>query len=396
MSKPGQPFTIACAFAIGMCGARAAGIAVLKEQAYHHDASASPVAYSRIIDSHGPYLRIVCGEKNIDIVRSKLAGWVDIPEGIPDSITEAGGLVPLRKTLAAINDFSARYPRSAPLLEKQAAALTADIKRFEAGEVRFEGAWISKEQHAGIVAARNAESESARRDADARERKEIEKWVFEKAQREKGLELHNGRWLPRQEIQAAPPEAPTELSDAVGPMWKGDLAGARFAVGNLAALASRQSGAPKVRTERLRVAIKNLFLAESRLSQRVLSNTAEASQAAHHERNAEKWLKPNAFGTVHTDASRSSREKAAEIRQRSAAALELCRQELLVQLRETDTLTADFHKLREHRVALILGGAVRAVSARHFTTAEFHPAFPDELLAAIRKGIREYEPGTAP
>ncbi|MEO5714014.1 MAG: hypothetical protein ABIT37_11055 [Luteolibacter sp.] len=381
MRSPGHPFAIVCAFAFSICAVRSAGVAALKEQTYHRDSSARAVAYSRIIDSHGPYLRLVSGGTNIDILRSKLVGRVELPDGIRDFIMEEKDVVYLRQSLADVRKFTARYPRSAPLLEKQANAIAAHISRFDAGQLRFEGAWISLETLAGI-------RETRRREDEVRELADVEKVVYEAAQRENGLLLHDGKWLTKHEIEQLAPESPTELSEAIEPLCNADFDGAKFSVKNLSSLASGQTGAPKVRTERLGTVIRNLFLAESHLADKIIASTAEARAAAMQEKNAADWRKPNGFGNTTEDAAIESRRKAAEIRQRSADELASRKQELLDQLRDADIVTADFHKLREDRVALILGGAVRAVSARHFTNAEFRPGFPDESLASIRERIR--------
>ena len=381
MRSPGHPFAILCAFAFSIGAARSAGVAVLKEQIYHRDTSARAVVYSRIIDSHGPYLRIVSGRTNIDILRSKLVGHIELPDGIRDFIMEEKDVACLRQSLRDVRKFADRYPRSAPLLEMPAAAIAAHLSRFDAGEVRFEGVWISETTLAGI-------RESRRREDEAQALADVEKVVFGAAQREKGLVLHDGRWLTKREIDELPPESPTELSVAIEPLWNGDLDGARFAVKNLSSLATGQTGVPKVRTERLLGAIRNLFLAESRHTDQILASTAETRAAAIHDKNAADWRKPNGFGNTTEEAARESRRKAVQIRQRTADELASRKQDLLDQLREADIVTADFHKLREDRVALILGSAVRAVSARHFTNAEFRPNFPDQSMASIRERIR--------
>ncbi|MEY3895082.1 MAG: hypothetical protein RLZZ214_601 [Verrucomicrobiota bacterium] len=380
MKSPGQPIAIVCAFAWGVCGARSAGVAAIKEQTFHRDSSAKAVVYSRIIDSRGPYLRLVSGGVNIDITRSKMVARIEMPDGIPESIMEEEDIAPLRETLADVRAFATRYPSSARLMAQQIAALDSYVSRFEAGDVRHEGAWMSRNQFAGI-------EETRRREAAAVARAEVEKRVFEAGQRDKGLMLSDSKWMTKVETERRPPEAPTELSDSIEPLWNGDLDAARFAVKNLAILAARQTGAPKVRTERLMSAVRNLFQAETNLTNQIIARAGEAHEAAKHDRNAKKWLIPNAFGTIHKDASRDSLRKAAEIRQQSADALAARRRELREQLREIETVSADFQKLREQRVALILGAAARAVTARHFTEAELRPAEADDSLASVREPV---------
>ena len=380
MNRRRHSLAIACAIAFGTCSAQSAGVAALKEQTFHDDSSARAVAYTQIIDSHGPYLRIVSGGTNIEILRSKLVGRVELPDRTPASIMDEKDLAPVRETLAAVRQFTARYPKSTPLLEKQTAALAAHVSHFAGGEIRFEGTWMSKKQLSAIMDTR-------RRENEASQAVEVEKRVYEASQRDKGMVLHDGKWMTKQAVEEFPPESTTEISEAMEPLWNGDLQAARFAVKNLTDLTSRQTGAPKVRSERLMLAVRNLFAAEARLTQQTIARTSDNLEAAKHDQNAQQWLIPNGFGTVNENVARESREKARKIRQHSADQFARSRQDLIDQLRETDVVIGDFHKLQEHRVVLILAEAVRAVSTRHFKPAEFRSSFPEESLASIRGQI---------
>jgi hypothetical protein len=371
------------ALALGSGGLRAAGVAVMKEQPFHRDCSAKPVAYLRIIDSRGPYLRLVGKGRNIDIERSKMADRIEVPDQIPKSLIEEKDVAGLRKSLAEMKDFADRYPLSAPVLEPMITAVARHISRFDAGEVRFEGAWITSEEFTGILESRRQESED-------RQRREIEQLVFNAAQREKGLELVDGQWMTGREIIDRPASARTRLSDCLWPLQNPDIEGARFALENLSILAASQIGADKVRTERLQGVIRNLFLAEIQLTRQIIASNAAAVKAAAHERHAAQWLQPNAFGTIRKDAARESHAKAVEIRDLASDQLAASRAALIKQLHEADIVTDDFHKLREHRVALALGETVRAVAARRFPNGEFRPAFPDEALVAIRSSISSH------
>ena len=148
--NPGPTFraamTCALTLAAGASGLNAAGVAVLKEWSFHRDCSARPVVYSRIIDSHGPYLRLVTGSGNVDILRTKLADYLEVPQSIPSRLMEEKDIASLRAALAAMNGFSARYPMSAPVLEPARKALSAHVALFDAGEVRFEGAWMERSE----------------------------------------------------------------------------------------------------------------------------------------------------------------------------------------------------------------------------------------------------------
>ena len=371
---------MALALVMGVGSVDAAGVAVLKEWDFHRDCSAKPVAYQRIIDSRGPYLRLVTGGRDVDILRSKLADWIEVPAVIPQCLMEEQDVAPLRDSLAAIKRFAARYPRSAPLLEPVLGGVSGHLARFDAGEVRFEGAWIGRTELAAIL-------ESRSREAGRLRMREIEQVVLSETQRARGLVPLDGRWVTEKERLERSPTERTQLSDTLWPLMNPQIEGARVALKNLSALAGSQKGAAKVRTERFANAVRNLFLAEVRLSRQIITSTADAAKVAAHKRHARQWLKPNAFGTIRGDAARESNTKAAEIQIRSAGELEECRRGLLAQLQEADIVSADFHKLREHRAALILGDTVRAIAARRFPAGDFSPSFPDESLVAIRQKI---------
>lgn len=372
----------ACAVALVIGGSvvHAAGVAVLKEWNFHRDSSAKPVVYQRIIDSHGPYLRLVSGSRNVDILRSKLVDRVEVPDLIPQFLMEEKDVIPLRDALAAMSGFAVRYPSSASLLDPLLQAVSGHLARFDAGEVRFEGTWLGREELASLLETRRHEAERLRM-------REIEQVVLSETQRAKGLVPMDDQWVTEQELRDRSPSARTQLSDTLWPLLNPGIEGARMALKNLSSLAASQNGAAKVRTERLSTTIRNLFLAEFRLTRQIIASSADAAKAAAHERHARQWLEPNAFGTIREDSARESFTQAAGIRIRSAAQLETCRDGLLAQLHEVDIVTGDFHKLREHRATLILGETVRAIAARRFPSGEFRPSFPDESLAAIRQEI---------
>ncbi len=368
------------AFAMGVAGVQAAGVAVIKEWNFHRDATARPVVYLRIIDSHGPYLRLVTRRGNIDIPRSRLANHVEVPDSVPVLIMEQNDVYSLRTQLAAIRGFSVRYPLSAGLLEPLVTALAGHLARFDAGDVRFEGSWMARNEYDLLLTNRRREARLARK-------REIEQVILSEAQEDRGLVMRNGEWVSEAELRERPPSARTELSDTLWPLLNSNIEGARMALSNLAFLAARQTGTAKVRTERLHAVIRNLFLAEFRLSRQIISHTAAMADAATHERYAVEALKPNAFGTIRTDMARESQAKAEEIKSRAAQQLDACRAELLNQLREADIVSDDLYQLREHRAALILGETVRSVATRSFPSGEFKSAIPDETLSAIRAEI---------
>jgi hypothetical protein len=357
----------------------AGGVAVLKEQPFHRDSTAKAVVYQKILAT-GPYLRLVTFRGNIDVTRSKMVDRIEFPDPPPPMLIDEGDLAPFRNSLTAMTRFASRYPASTPLLKPEMEVVSGYLDHFDAGDVRFEGKWIAKNEIPALLETRRIE-------AKARKRRDAEKVVENEARKDIGLVRLNGDWVTEKEALERPPAASTQLSSTLWPLVKPDEEGARRALQNLSTLAAGQTGAPKVRTERLHTVIRNLFLAEFRLSQEMIAATAAEAQATTHDRQAAQWLKPNAFGTERDDAARDSLAKARKLRNNAAESLASRRNGLLEQLREADIVTEDFYKLREHRVALTLGETVRAVAARRFTATEFQSTFPDETLAAVRREI---------
>jgi len=117
------------------------GVAVIKQQSFHGDASAKPIIYSQIIDTHGPYITIVSGKKELHIERSMLAGYVEVLKELPATITNDAECTPLKSSLSSLVAFSTKYPKSALVLQPQIKSLTDYLGKIDAGQVRYEGVW---------------------------------------------------------------------------------------------------------------------------------------------------------------------------------------------------------------------------------------------------------------
>ena len=384
---------LAATVAMGTCLAvsplHADGVAVLKEQPFHRDLSAHPVFYQRIIDSRGPWLRIVTHRGNLDIGRSKLAAWIEVPGPLPDSVVDGSDLAWFRETLGLMERFAARYPRSAALLEPEIVSLRAQLARFDAGEIRVNGEWMTRRQLQQRTETRAALAKAERR-------KEIERLVSDKAMEDQGWVRSNGAWVPSAGAEARPLAARTPLSDCLWPLHHPDARAAKLALENLTALAQSDAGASKVTIERLTATIRNVFRAEHSLSLCMLSNAAMTAEAARHERHSQQWSKPNAFGTPRDAEATTSFSKAALLRNDAANQLAEHREALRAQLDELDLLTADLFQQGEHRAALTLGETVRAIAGRRFPDGDYEPTFPPDSLESIRAEIQANGPSGSP
>ncbi len=360
--------------------ARADGVAILKNQPYHKDRLAKAVIYQKLITS-GPYLRIVTRTGNLDLGISKLAAHLEFPPPPPPLLMEPQQIAPFRSSLALMRTFASRYPASAPLLQPEIDVIAGYIDRFSHGDVRFEGKWIAREQIPLILAARRHHAEQLRTG-------EIEQVVADTTARDNGMVRVDGEWLTRQQAEQRKPYARTRISDALHPLIQPTLDGARKSIANLNRLAATQTGAEKVRTQRLATTIRNLFIAEYQLSRQMADTTVMNQKAAEHERHANTWSEPNAFGTKRDNQAEKSLETARLLRTTAARKLEQSRSNLIAKLKDADLVTADFNKLREYRATRSLAKTVRTIAERQFSPDEFTPEFPTREIAAINRKIR--------
>jgi hypothetical protein len=360
-------FAAVVAGCLGSPALRAEGVAILKEQPFHRDLTARAVVYRQIIDSGGPWVRIVTDLGNIEIGRSKLAAWIEMPGPFPGSVAEERDIAWYRQTLGLMERFAARYPRSAGLLEWEIASLRGHLARFDAGEIRVDRQWLTRSEHMRLMFSRDALAAAARK-------REIEQWLQGKVVADEGM-------------TPTDPSARTALSDCLWPLIHPDAANAKLATANLESLAASGNGTRKLQAERLLAAIRNGFKAEHGLSQCMLSNAAAIAEAVRHEKHAKEWSEPNAMGTVRDEEAKLSLSKAARLRDDAAVRLEQHRAALREQLAEMDLLTADHFQQGDHRVALVLGETVRAIAARRFPDGSYEPTFPAESLEAIRAAI---------
>jgi hypothetical protein len=180
-----------------------AGVAVFKEQPFHQDEYALPIVYSNIRQAALTY-QFDMGAKTVAYDSSKIAAYVTVP-ALPDNIKDESEVSFLRKSVEELTAFAARFKKTDPILKPHIDHLGKAVSRFELGEVRLNGQWISKEAHAATLRREMEVKEAARRAAAESERqfqlmKEKEAALAE-AQRQKGLEKYGQQWLPINEVR---------------------------------------------------------------------------------------------------------------------------------------------------------------------------------------------------
>jgi S1-C subfamily serine protease len=182
----------------------AAGVAVFKEQNFHGDASATPIAYVQIVEQGGPFIKLVTDKGVQTIDTTKFVARVGVLTAMPEEIGNEEQMAPIRRSLAEITTFANRFPKSAPLLQQQITALKGHVANFDDGKRRYNGEWIEKGDYA-VIEAKNREklADDKRIELEKFEQKRIlrqKEEAYATAQRAKGLERHGEKWLPVAEV----------------------------------------------------------------------------------------------------------------------------------------------------------------------------------------------------
>jgi hypothetical protein len=176
---------------------RLIGIAAIKEQPFHSDASATVVAYTALVDDRMYSIKINTGLKEFAFERTKLAGRVEFLLSLPQDIRTEAELASVRLALKDSSSFSTRFPKSAPMLTNQIAALAAYIDSFEQGARRIGGQWVDKKT---IQELERAEMEKAveAKNVEAKRLAEVDR-----VERARSTELQNVARLKAEEAVRA-------------------------------------------------------------------------------------------------------------------------------------------------------------------------------------------------
>jgi S1-C subfamily serine protease len=180
----------------------------------------------------------------------------------------------------------------------------------------------------------------------------------------------------------------SNLSMAVSPLVVPSESSVRQALGNLDAIAGKQSGNTKVRTQRVAAVVRNLFLAENRVRE-ALAATDRANRAAKRlDSNAAGWMRPNAFGRTNPQAAAEAKRKAAALRARAARGVNAARDHLAAQGREMEVVMRNFQDLGDLPLVITLGKTLRTVLDRSLGGRDFQLVFPPAALARLETTVR--------
>jgi S1-C subfamily serine protease len=180
-----------------------------------------------------------------------------------------------------------------------------------------------------------------------------------------------------------------DLAAEISPISKPNLTGAKAALKNLEILAESQIGSDKVRTQRLAAAIKNLFTAEYQVSLQLEEQKKAEIKAAELEKSADNWEIPNAFGKTNEVAARDLRHKAGELREKEAQLVAQKQRDLLVQLKESDSILHYFHKSEDFGVVILLADSVKSINDRSMPKNAFTSTFSESVVAGLREFLNK-------
>ncbi len=209
--------------ALGNTPLLAVGIAALKEQPFHADASANVLIYQNKVDNQtAPFVKFVTASREVMINRSLIVATLELPDSIPDNITAAEQTAPLRQALADLSAFARRFPKAAAPLAKQIQALAGHLQKFDGGQVRYHGKWITAAEYAALNAQSSKEEQQLREAQLAR--------MAEKKRARDEAEAFAARQHPQasgpQEATAAELEVTASLGRDIAAAWQGQGAAA--------------------------------------------------------------------------------------------------------------------------------------------------------------------------
>ena len=181
-----------------------AGVAAFKQQSFHGDDTAVPIIFSDIRET-ATSIQIDVGAKTTAYDKQNIVGHVLVP-ALPESLRSGSAAESLRKSVEEMGSFARKYKKTASILNPYLEQFGKVFARLDAGEVRINGQWVSKEAYAEMQ-ARAAQEAEAMRLAEEKKQKEVamakaQQEAFAAEQRAKGLEEYKGQWLPKEKADA--------------------------------------------------------------------------------------------------------------------------------------------------------------------------------------------------
>jgi len=163
------------------------GVVVWKDQPFHNDKTARAFAFDSMKRS-GLITWFYNGAVNKSFEPHTFVEHIRFPQWPPGEIVVQEDFDSLKFKLGELESFANKYPNAAGYLEGMIGSMREAVSKFSAGNVFFNGTWVTRSEHAKLVSQRNEaisknarerEEESkklrveAQRDADARYRSQV-------------------------------------------------------------------------------------------------------------------------------------------------------------------------------------------------------------------------------
>lgn len=120
-----------------------AGIALVKPQAWSNDSQATVLEFLDFADHTGYYEFRTSRSPKYQVATSKIVKLVIFPQA-QSSLSSAGERAALQSVIDDFAALSARFPSAARQLNAAAAILKADAAKYDAGNVKQDGSWVTR------------------------------------------------------------------------------------------------------------------------------------------------------------------------------------------------------------------------------------------------------------
>ena len=137
--------------------ARGEGVLIYKNQPFHPDNSAHAFRYDRI-EGEGFVTWVVVGKERKRFEKTQFHLWVDLPRDLPAEITSPQAIDAITAHRDEIQKTCTRFPNAAPIARKSLELHNEWCKKFAEGMVRHSGQWLTRKEHAELLARREAEA----------------------------------------------------------------------------------------------------------------------------------------------------------------------------------------------------------------------------------------------
>ena len=184
------------AFLILASGAFAQGVFVFKNQNFHPDSSAQAFRYSKV-EKAPPVVWVIADGRRMRVESKQFHTWLPLPPSIPNSISSEAEIKRFKGEYLEAERFYNRFNAARPLMEEWLTKKKVVLDKLEAGEIRYQGEWMSNAQFQQSLVREEQERERRRMEKEARR---MEKEALRKDERQR-MELQSRLAIQQREAR---------------------------------------------------------------------------------------------------------------------------------------------------------------------------------------------------